>query len=701
MKFGVFVVAILTINCCYSQEQAKEDTLKYDLQEFIVVGTRTTEKILDIPYSVYKVDKEELSYGRKVSAGDVLADVPGLFLQSMYGNQDVRISVRGFGTRSNSGVRGVRILQDGIPESEPDGETVLDAIDFTSLGGVEVVKGNLSSLYANAPGGVVNFVSDLMFPENYTTVTNQVGQFGLRVNGFKTGYKTDDQRFLLSYNYTNLDGYRAHSDEYKHLVNAVYEAHVGVRSTISVLGNYVNGFMKLPGALTEPQYDADPFQADLIAVSQDFRKGIRKGRLAVRFKTIFGENDDFELEATTYGGLKELEQADVDYVTDETRYSLGALVRLTNKSQLFSRTNILSFGMEYADQSGPVTEFDNLYGNRGPSVENEYDGSLSNIGFYCLDHLNLITERFDLFLSGRFDKDVFERDVYIPYGFTDTTRVFQKFTPKVGLNLKLAPSVALYTSYGLGYDLPALSELPNTPLSSNIKYSLNPDLNAQQSDNFEFGMKGDIVNPESEVLRKLFFEVTFFNYIIKDEIVPFIINQKTFFRNAAKTNRTGVEAGIKCKPFEGLECTFNYTFTNFKYDHYIATVYGPSGSTVESYANNAEPSVPKHALNFILNYELELSSNISGLLQWDCDYVSSMFVNDSNSVSTPSYFYANPMAGIDLSFHHIHATAYLGMINMFDKRFVGFININDYYGKYYQAGEPRTVYSGLNIGYQF
>ena len=158
MKFGSLVLIFLAINCCFSQEQAKEDTLKYDLQEFIIVGTRTTEKILDIPYSVYKVDKEELSYGRKVSAGDVLADVPGLFLQSMYGNQDVRISVRGFGTRSSSGVRGVRILQDGIPESEPDGETVLDAIDFTSLGGVEVVKSNLSSLYANAPGGVVNFV---------------------------------------------------------------------------------------------------------------------------------------------------------------------------------------------------------------------------------------------------------------------------------------------------------------------------------------------------------------------------------------------------------------------------------------------------------------------------------------------------------------------------------------------------------------
>jgi iron complex outermembrane receptor protein len=84
-------------------------------------------------------------------------DVPGLFLQSRYGGYDVRLSIRGYGNRSNSGIRGIRILQDGIPESEADGEGSVDAIDYTSLETVEIAKGNLSSLYTNAPGGVVNF----------------------------------------------------------------------------------------------------------------------------------------------------------------------------------------------------------------------------------------------------------------------------------------------------------------------------------------------------------------------------------------------------------------------------------------------------------------------------------------------------------------------------------------------------------------
>jgi iron complex outermembrane receptor protein len=198
---------IFTITCAlifllsihlFPQEEEKEkaDTLEYGLEEVTIVGTRTKEKIIDIPYSVFSVEKKELMFGKKVSAKSVLADVPGLFLQSRYGTSDLRVSIRGFGNRSNTGIRGVRILQDGIPESEPDGESVLDAIDFTSLGGVEVVKGNLSSLYANAPGGVIDFKTDIYFPDQYVSTNNQLGQYGFRQNGFKVGLKNDDNRFF-------------------------------------------------------------------------------------------------------------------------------------------------------------------------------------------------------------------------------------------------------------------------------------------------------------------------------------------------------------------------------------------------------------------------------------------------------------------------------------------------------------------------
>ena len=459
------------------QEEESEDSTKYEIQEVVSIGTRTVERMIDIPYSVFRVDKKELAYGKKISARDVLADVPGLFLQSRYGNHDLKISLRGFGTRSNSGVRGVRILQDGIPESEPDGETVVDDIDFTSLATVEVVKGNLSSLYANAPGGVINFVTDLYFPRSFAAILGQAGKYGYRLSGIKVGLENLSNRMLFTYNYSNHNGYRAHSAEYQHLVNALYETYPGQNTTLTVLGNYMRGLNKLPGSLTREEFTADPFQANPLAISQDFKRVTSKGRLGIRYRTRFGETESNELEITSYGGIKELEGADNLVYRFTTRYSLGTMLGFTHRSRIFDdRNNVLTVGMDYAFQAGPVTEFENINGVKGASVENEYYESLSNIGFYLLDRVELVTDRLDLFLSGRLDRNSFTRDIWIPFGFTDTTRAFRKFAPKVGLNYKLTHSIALYTSYGLSYDFPALSEMANTPLSSAPQYSINPDL---------------------------------------------------------------------------------------------------------------------------------------------------------------------------------------------------------------------------------
>lgn len=121
------------------------DSVIYETDEVVITGTRTYKRIIDIPYSVVRIDQSQYKFDRRSAVQDVLGSVPGLFLQSRYGNHDTRISIRGFGSRSNTGIRGVRILLDGIPESEPDGQTRIEAIDFYSIGSIEVVKGNSSS----------------------------------------------------------------------------------------------------------------------------------------------------------------------------------------------------------------------------------------------------------------------------------------------------------------------------------------------------------------------------------------------------------------------------------------------------------------------------------------------------------------------------------------------------------------------------
>lgn len=700
-KLSIFILTLLLLLPVQLLSQDKEgeeaDSLEYGLEEVTVVGTRTKEKIIDIPYSVFSVEKKELSYGKKVSARNVLADVPGLFLQSRYGNHDLRVSIRGFGNRSSTGIRGVRILQDGIPESEPDGETVLDAVDFTSLRGVEVVKGNLSSLYANAPGGVIDFKTDYYFNDDYAATFNQVGKFGFRQNGFKLGLKNSDNRFFLSYYYRNLDGYRQHSEEYQHLVNTVYEGYLGTRSSITLLGNFVDGFNRLPGPLTKQEYRSDPYMASPIAVAQDFRRLTKKGRLAVKYLTGFGRPEENELEITAYGGIKELTKTDNEFYTLSTRYSLGSLIRYANRGHILNFPNTFTGGFDLAFQSGPVNSFENFGGNRGITVDDSYDASVNNIGFYFLDHIDFIKNKLGVFLSSRYDISTFKRDKYIPFGPIDSSRVFTGLTPKIGINYKLFDDIAVYTSYGISYDFPALSELDNNRFTSNSTYTLNPDLDPQKSQNFEVGVKGNILNTDSEFMRKIIFDITFFHYMIEDGIVPYTFNQTVFFNNAAKTKRTGIEVGVKTHPFEETEMVVNYTYTNFKYDNYITINHTPTGDETVNYSGNYEASVPKQIVNFIFNYEFEVSDDISGLLQWDCDYIDKIYVDDANTETASAYFYGNIMTGLTYQSELFSTVFYAGVYNIFDKKYVGFVNINDFNGRYYETGEPRSFYMGLNI----
>jgi len=115
-KLLIINVFVLMLICgdLFSQNEPK-DTVKYRTDEIIITGTRTLKKIIDIPYPVNRIDQSQFAFERKIGINDVLGTIPGLFMQSRYGNHDVRISIRGFGSRSNTGIRGVRILLDGIP----------------------------------------------------------------------------------------------------------------------------------------------------------------------------------------------------------------------------------------------------------------------------------------------------------------------------------------------------------------------------------------------------------------------------------------------------------------------------------------------------------------------------------------------------------------------------------------------------------
>jgi len=672
------------------------DSVIYQTDEIIVTGTRTYKKIIDIPYSVHRINQSQFKLDRKVGINDILGTIPGLFLQSRYGNHDVRISIRGFGSRSNTGIRGVRILLDGIPESEPDGQTRIEAIDFNSIGQIEVVKGNSSSLYTNAPGGVINFLNDIQFDRSFAVNFNDFGSFGLRRNGLKAGVRTDDYGFLMTYSYHNFDGYREHSEDYWHILNTVLETTPGDDSRLQLYGYFVLGLLRLPGSLTKAEFEQDPWQADSVQVARDKRRVSNKGRLGVRFNTYFGKNNNNEFEITGYGTIKYFERTSREYRIIN-RFGLGSSFRVVNHSKIFGREN------EY--QTGPIEYYNNINGKKGDILSKSVDGTISNTGFYFQNSFNIIKGKFDLLVTGRYDKVVFD-EKNLTFEVQNSVRRFEAFTPKAALNYKFTPSVAAYTSFGWSFDSPAGNELDNPPTSTDPNVLLNPDLEPQKSKNFELGIKGNLIYRGTKFFNNIYFEGTFFNSVIEDEIVPFEVFSEVFFRNSAKTNRTGLEIGGNVEIIKGLKFKAAYTFSHFKYDEYIArTIEFDTSSNIviedKDFSGNIVPSVPKHNLALDLSYQYELTENVTAFAKGHYWYVSDMFVNDGNTEETDSYNIFNSALGLDLKFNKFNILLAGGVNNIFDKVFSAFININSAKKQYYEAGAPRSYYANLNLGYTF
>ncbi|MEI7500253.1 MAG: TonB-dependent receptor [Bacteroidota bacterium] len=676
------------------------DTLYKELDEVVITATRVSKRIIDIPYSVVRLNYTNYKYDRKIGSNDILSSVPGLFLQSRYGDHDVRFSIRGFGSRSNSGVRGIRILLDDIPESEPDGQTRLEALDFNSIGRIEIVKGNASSLYTNAPGGVANFINDIDFDRSSVVLFNQFGSYGMHKNGFKAAVKTDKYRLLTTYSYVNYDGYRQHNNEFWHILNMVLETTPSAHTKLSIFGYFVDGEIKLPGSLTKAEFEQDPWQANPKSVSRDEKRITTKGRVGIRYDATFGGKLTNEIEITAYGTIKFFERTAKDYRIIN-RYGLGLSGRYINKSMLGDRHNEFSVGGDIFTQPARTEYYENINGAKGDQILQLESENIVNKGFYISNNFEILKEKMFVLLTGRYDNVVYDQTEETLPSRTDK-RPFNAFTPKLALNYKLTPMIALYTSFGWSFDAPAANEMG----SPDPAYLFNQELKAQESQNFELGIKGNMFRWDKSFLKRLIFEATFFNIRIGNEIIPFDVLGDVFYRNAAKTNRLGVEFGAQLEIYEGLNFGLTYTWSDFKYLTYEAKTIeedsaGNLVSSLKDFSGNIVPSVPKNNVYISLAYSRPVGRHLNVFAKASYQGISGLWVDDGNTDKTKAYNLLNGLLGVDMKFGKFNVMASGGVNNIFNEIYVGFTNTNSADKRFYEAGAPRDYYVSLNLGYTF
>jgi iron complex outermembrane receptor protein len=262
------------------------DSAALVLPEVMVRATRRPANALAAPLAVTTVEPTD-AFGRDgYGLDDALSLVPGVLAQSRYGNQDVRIIIRGFGARgagdrSNAGTsRGIRVLLDGIPETEPDGRTSFDGIDLASAEQIDVVRSNASSLWGNAAGGVIT-VSTRPVAAGAIEAGAMAGGFGLQRYIARASAQLGASPLWGSFTHTRFDGWRAHSASERSLLNLGTVAAVGSRTELGVFGMGSANDFEIPGPLTAAEVAEHPRQANPTYLARNERRRNRIARLGV------------------------------------------------------------------------------------------------------------------------------------------------------------------------------------------------------------------------------------------------------------------------------------------------------------------------------------------------------------------------------------------------------------------------------------
>ena len=276
---------------------------------------------VEVRSSVGEVDLQKLPASADVVDGKAMQDrkmqvnlseglqaVPGLTLNNRNNYaQDLQLSVRGYGARSTFGVRGVRLLVDGIPATMPDGQGQTSNIDISSLDRVEVIRGPYSALYGNSSGGVISFFTE--DPQGPLTISTGVsaGSYGQQRLSTKASGQTDaGMGYVLSASRYMTDGWRDHSGADRNLVNAKLVLPMQNDAKLTLVANHTRSDAKDPQGLTMAQWQANPRQASAVAAQYNTRKSLEQQQIGANYDLRISAEQSLNLSA--YYGHRSMEQ---------------------------------------------------------------------------------------------------------------------------------------------------------------------------------------------------------------------------------------------------------------------------------------------------------------------------------------------------------------------------------------------------------
>ena len=664
-----------------------------------VTGTRTERPSMEVPASVDRVEGDDIHFARpQVNLSESLNRVPGISVQNRQNYaQDLQISSRGFGGRATFGVRGLRLIADGIPASFPDGQGQVSHIDLGSARSIEVLRGPFALMYGNASGGVINVVTESGLPPSAGGDLS-FGSYGMSRIGLKLGGAVAGGDGIVSTALFHTDGYRQHSSADREQANAKLSMPLGGGNFTLVANVLASPDTQDPLGLTRAQMVADPRQVAAAALQFDTRKTAAQNQLGGAYEQRFA---DWTLNVSAYGGNRNVRQyLAIPLATQAAATHSGGVVgldrdfgglalRLSRDTTLLGSPLTLSFGGEYETFTERRKGFINNNGSIA-ALKRDEDDYVAQSGAYAQGEWRF-AENWIAVAGVRASSVQFKvSDYFIAPGNGDDSgrKRYSAVTPTGGLLYKLTPATSLYANAGRGFETPTNTELAYRLTGSGPNFNLN----ASTSEHFEAGVK-------SIVAERLRVNAALFTIDTKDEIaIESNSGGRSTFKNVGRTNRKGIELGGTAFLPLGFEAFMAWTRMEAKFLDRFTSVANTPAVAVTVPAGNALPGVPRAVFYGEVRWR-HAPSGFTAALEYL--HKSRVWVDDRNSEAADSYGITSLAGGFVQNSGKWRFSEYLRVDNLADRKYAGSVVVNDANLRFYEPAPGRNYVAGVSAKYSF
>jgi iron complex outermembrane receptor protein len=708
----IFILVVLKS----SVAQTSDSTIQSELDTIIIEAFRPGISIMDIPYSAEYIDVraiERFEQGR--SLDEILYNVPGVFVNNRYNpSLGDRINIRGSGIRSSFGVRGIKIILDNIPLTLADGQSQLNALDFGSMGSVEIIRGPSSSLYGNASGGVINIQTEKVGTADSEILAKRFmfqpgfifGNYNFKKFEGKISGTIEDYSYLVNLSSLNFDGYREHSDFKSFSINSVMDYEFSSSFILKWILNYFNSPYALnPGSLTKPDSDQNPQMARDIVKQQGAGEQAEQLQSGLSAEINFAPESKFE--SSIYFITKEILNPIPGRIIDLGRLAFGARNTFTQKLIFDNFKLKITPGFDLEFQKDSRTEFENLgltnYPDDPSDIFDEIiygdsllvqDEDVTGIGVFLQTEINYSS--LTLVAGLRYDKYNFSvDDKFLTDGRNDFgERIFDKLSPSAGINYKLNDLTKLFINYSTSFQTPTTTELSNR---SDGEGGFNPDLLPEEIYSIESGLL------THGLFNLVDINISAFYMNFTNLIIPFQVpgSEEVFFKNAAEAENKGFELSLDFFVFNSLDFNLAYSGYDFKFADYLAEV---SDSQSIQLRRKFVPGIPAHKISFAINYQ-PISDLVATLkLIWSDKYFTNDFNGPQPGFNLPesdfindNFLNADIRIGYSFKTNPADVEAFIGVNNIFDKRYNSSVVPNAFGGRFFEPAPDRNFFAGVRI----